>query len=237
LSKQLRTKPISDQISIVLIGSFNPAIFHPTWLALKKLIPEETTAGANLQVVHPEISQFLVADMLFQIQASRFLIQCDAAYAQIIRDLALSIFQDFLPETPIWTMGINRRIEFSCGSEEARDRLGQMLAPVAAWGEWGKQVVHREASSEMHGGMTRVVMKQQPRPDKLKGHIQADVQPSTTDRSAVLLDINNHFEISEQTEKSGSGKAMDVLNIHWQDATAFAAYIANELMLTVERIA
>ena len=151
----MRIKPSKDQISIVLLGAFNPAIFHPTWLAWKKLIPDEFVSGASIQVIHPEISQFSVADMLFQVHGNRFLVQCDTIYDPVIRDAVLSIFQDHLPETPIWTMGINRKIEFSCGSEERRDRFGLMLAPPEP-GSMGKQVASRKPTEGSHGGLMRI---------------------------------------------------------------------------------
>lgn len=229
----MRMKPIHDTVSIVLLGAFNPTIIQPGWLALKDLIPAEAVNAAVINITHPDISQFSVADMLFQIQPNRFFIQCKTLYEQLIKDLVLSTFQEHLPETPVWAMGLNRKIEFSCESERKRDRFGQMLAPRNAWGSWGKQIDSPDPAAGLHGGMMRVVMRQQPRPDNFKGYIQADVQPSLTDNRVVVVDINNHFELTVPNEAYGSADAMEALSTHWKEALEFAAYIVDELMETV----
>lgn len=232
----MRIEPKTDQASIVLLGAFNPKIFHPSWLALKKLISLEAADSADVKIVLGEISEFTAAYMTFQIQPNRFLVKCEAIYKDVIKDLVLSTFQEHLPESQVWQMGINRKIAFSCGSENIRDQLGEALAPKDPWGPWGKDIARSIKHDGSHGGMMNVTMRQLPRPDKVDGHIQAAVAPTSNDPSAVDIDINNHFKFREPNDTIGSADAMEALSNQWLDAMNFAEYIADGLMKTVEEL-
>jgi hypothetical protein len=48
----------SESASIVLVGSFNPAIFHPEWLLRHSLISEDDNKGAKVEIVHSQLSKF-----------------------------------------------------------------------------------------------------------------------------------------------------------------------------------
>jgi hypothetical protein len=43
---------------IVLVGSFNPSIFQPKWLASKDIIGVAEGEEAKIQIISPEISSF-----------------------------------------------------------------------------------------------------------------------------------------------------------------------------------
>lgn len=46
--------PEIDGSSIVVLGSFNPAIFHPLWFKINQLIRPEEADSAKLEVTHPQ---------------------------------------------------------------------------------------------------------------------------------------------------------------------------------------
>ncbi len=54
-----------DTVSIVLVGSFNPAIFQPMWFAANELIGRADAENAEVAVVHPDITQFRARQMSF----------------------------------------------------------------------------------------------------------------------------------------------------------------------------
>ena len=232
----MRIKPTDDHVSIVLLGAFNPRIITPGWLALKGLIPIEAAESAAVNIIYHDISIFSAGNMAFQIELNRFVVQCPAIYKEMIRDLILSTFQEHLKETPIWTMGINRKVTFSCGTEAIRDHLGKLLAPRAPWGDWGKEIDSVDRRFREHRGLIRLVMRQEPRPDQSKGYIQADIQPSQTNSSMVIIDVNNHFEIGSQDQVKGAAPATEILNAYWQSAIEFAADITDQIMATVQSI-
>ena len=43
-------KIAQDEAAIVLVGAFNPAIFHPAWLAHHGLIPEHEAEAASAKM-------------------------------------------------------------------------------------------------------------------------------------------------------------------------------------------
>lgn len=183
------TAPLSkDEVSVVLIGSFNPTIFHPSWLALNNLISREQADNAAItRIVYAEVTQFSAAYMSFEVLPQRFTVRCEGIYGDAVRDLVLKAFGEILPHTPVRQMGINRSYEVKCTSESARSQLGMKLAPLGPWGAWGEEIA-KAMSGSIHGGMTRIQMLQLPRPDGLDGHIQADVHPNLTDRTGVFLE-------------------------------------------------
>ena len=54
----LKIAPQSDTTSIVLVGSFTPKIFHPLWFEARGLIGAQEAAGAQIGLVHDDLTQF-----------------------------------------------------------------------------------------------------------------------------------------------------------------------------------
>lgn len=230
----MRLETTADNVSIVLLGAFNPKIFHPAWLAMHNLISSEQANKADINIVHGDITQFTAAYMKFEIHAGRFAVTCDTIYKDVIRDLVVATFREHLPHSPVWQLGINRAISFSCGSEGMRNKFGTALAPKSPWGSWGKEIEQSTAENGSHGGMIRLIVHQRPRPDGLNGHIQADIRPDPNEISAVIVDINNHFTIGDTDKTIGCLGAMETLFERWQSSMEGAEYIVDGLMATVE---
>ena len=232
----MRLETTTDNVSIVLLGAFNPKIFHPAWLAMHNLISSEQADDADINIVHGDITQFTAAYMKFEIQTGRFVVKCDTIHKDVIRDLVVATFREHLPHSPVWQLGINRAISFSCGSEVIRNKFGTALGPKNPWGPWGKEIEQSAAENGPHGGMIRLIMHQTPRPDGLSGHIQADIRPEPNENSAVIVDINNHFTISDADKTIGCLDAMEILFDRWQSSMEGAEYIVDGLMATVENL-
>ncbi len=49
---------VIQSVNIVVLGKFNPSIFHPAWFAAQNLIRTKEADAANIQIVHPEASFF-----------------------------------------------------------------------------------------------------------------------------------------------------------------------------------
>lgn len=230
----MRLEATADIVSIVLLGAFNPKIFHPAWLAMHGLISPEQADDADVVIVHSDITKFTAAYMTLDINSGRFVIRCDTIHKDVIRDLVLAAFGEHLPHTPVWQLGINRSISFSCGSDDIRNKFGALLAPKIPWGPWGSELEQSMNEDGHHGGMIRLIMRQLPRPDGLSGHIQADIRPEPGERSNVVADINNHFAIRDADETIGSVDAMEILFDRWQASMEGAENIVDGLMATME---
>ncbi len=91
--------------NIVFIGSFNPSIFHPQWLVLEQLISKEEAQSAEIQIIHPEIAQFNVNKITYQITRERCILETQfEPRFKILKDLALGIF-GLLHFSPIHMVG------------------------------------------------------------------------------------------------------------------------------------
>jgi len=181
-------------LSIVLVGAFNPAIFNPNWLAAQSVIKADEAADATVEVVHREIAQFTVGDLIFEITQDKFSLHTAAEPFVKGADVVMEIFGVALPHTPINAMGINYMAHFRVQSRKQQTALGRALAPVEPWGEWGAKVAQTETST---GGMTSLTMMQVEPGDRVAGNIAVTVQPShrlQPPGTGVYVQINDHYE-------------------------------------------
>jgi len=228
----MEIEPEKDEVSIVLLGRFNPTIFQPLWFGHNNLISIEAAQDAELSIIHPEISQFTASDIAFSVELGRFQVKCETIHKDRIKDLVIGSFGNFLIHTPIWTLGINRDIHFPCRDEPTRMRLGSCFAPLEPWGGWGLRIKKDMETEKRHGGMTRLVMKQEPRLDGNNGYTKVDLQPSSIlkEENAVFIEVNDHFELSPPKETLGCKKVIETLNKSWDESIQQSGYIINEVM-------
>ncbi|MEA2390213.1 MAG: hypothetical protein QOK31_322 [Solirubrobacteraceae bacterium] len=111
-------------------GSFNPAIFHPRWLADKELIAGNAADDAlEKTVVSPQMATFTADWLSVQVTVQQAVFATVEEGRELeLRDLALGVF-DVLPETPIGALGINGDVHFRVQSEEAWHALGDKFLP------------------------------------------------------------------------------------------------------------
>lgn len=190
-----------DGASAVLLGSFNPAIFQPEWLAQQGLLAREEAKAAEVQIVSREVTQF--STELFDIQVTHE--QFAASTARVpafgmLQDLVLGIF-DRLRHTPVSKMGINRDAHFRMPSEEAWHDLGHRLVDPALWDSFLKSP-----------GM-RAVVVQGLRPDERAGNVFIRVEPSVRVHPGVYMQQNDHFELGESADDASL--ALEVLRQEW----------------------
>jgi len=128
--------------SIVVVGSFNPAIFQPAWIAQNSLLPEEEMDGFyNEQIVKkiPEFGLEIGTGQPFQVNNDQAVAIFKSFSLQVVRNrFSTTITSDdnttikfirkvfkMLPETPIHSYGINFNvhIEFVEDYNEIIDNL------------------------------------------------------------------------------------------------------------------
>ena len=66
----MRISPEISGTSIVLVGSFNPAIFTPAWFELHGLLPEGASEIADVDVVHPQATSFTAEWLILNVTGS-----------------------------------------------------------------------------------------------------------------------------------------------------------------------
>ena len=172
----MRIEPEISSVSIVLVGSFNPPIFHPEWFASHRLISDREREAAEVEIIHREIALFRMEWLSVRVEPQSFVAETQEAPFIRLADFVTKTFKEYLNHTPVHMMGINRLVHFSVGDEGVRNRLGQKLAPHEPWWEWAAALAGK--SARKRGGLRSLTMVQRDLDDRNKGRLQARIEPS-----------------------------------------------------------
>src|SRR6478609_780623 len=170
--------------SIVLIGNFNPAIFHPQWLARKDLIGSADADKASITVNHPDISEFQLSFCNIQVLVDRFSItSSQETHFKSIRDLVINILK-FLPETPVIQMGINLEHHYNFSDEKEYIQFGHIIVP--------KKPLWDSITDDPGVEKISIRFKQD---EGYEGHKVITLNPSNKYKLGVRLQVNDHLDL------------------------------------------
>lgn len=173
---------LSEMLSIVFIGDFNPAIYQPSWFAAKGLIREAEAEKARVSMIHPEYAGFSTDWFKLEVTREKFTITTTSdAYKTILRDLVMSTF-NILSHSPIRQMGINFDERLKFRSEIDWHCFGHYLVPKTTW------------SKLLDTAGMRSVAVEGKRNDGIPGLVIIIANPELGAPYEVTLRANNHFE-------------------------------------------
>jgi hypothetical protein len=223
----MRPSVESQGVSIVMVGKLNPAIMSPAWLAKHGLISDDEMIDAKLNVIHPEITQFVAGSYGFDITQQRFLVRSsNEPFVQVL-DLVVGVFGELLVHTPIQKVGINFDLIFKCRSPKQRVELGRRLAPIEPWGDFGKRM--KDTQADKVGGMISLTMQ-----ENLvgrRGYRRVEIEPVADASSArAKININDHYEVADIEKASNASEIVDVLLNNFETSLAESRRIAGELV-------
>lgn len=235
----MRIEPENNSVSIVLLGSLNPAIFHPSWFVVNNLLNKGEAESAEIEIMHGSIAIFKVGDWLrVQVESNRFFAVTTEPPFVRLYDLISRTFREALNHTPLSMMGINRQVHFSVGDDETRDKIGRKLAPQEAWGEWASSIGGRK--DDKRGGMISLSMRQYDLDDREAGFIQAKVEPSPLIKSGagIFVEVNDHYEIPKSDSSDGAGAIpiMDILDKQFDKSIHRSEWIIDQIMGLKEKV-
>lgn len=193
-----------EEASIVLIGTFNPSMFHPGWFASRGLVRPEDLKDCQIEILHADLAIFWFEWIHFVIERRRFQAKIrENAYYEQLRDLVagtLSILED----VSISAIGLNHEMHFQSSSEEAYHAFGDMVAPKEVWkdlrdGQYGLSKMVMEYKREKPPGFIRTIIAP-------SGEFKAPVQ-------GLYFETNNHYENVEKDTKSILG----ILQDRWEE--------------------
>jgi hypothetical protein len=141
----MRIPPQVSAASIVAIGHFNPLIFGRDWLKDKEIVVGNDFEKLNTLIVHPDLVSYEMPWGSFQVDRNNFTITTTREPLIRVYDFFVRCFQ-FLPETPIRAVGINREVHFETASEATRNHVGDVLAPKDFWGDFVETGGKRQAA-------------------------------------------------------------------------------------------
>ncbi len=203
---------------MILLGSFNPRIFDPLWLADHNLVAEEEAVNAERELIDRDFSRIALPWMELVVLQDRLQAQTtsETVNSGQIRDLLVGILR-LLPHIPIDVGSIHHRADVAISTEEEWHAIGHALAPKDLW----QGVLDQP-------GMFDFAM-QGVRPDDRRGAIKVRIQPSKLVQPGIMLNVNDEFAISESSESERVGIA-ELLDAIWPEAETRALEIRKLLL-------
>lgn len=212
-----------DEITVVLIGDFNPKIFHPMWFANHGVLREAEATEASIEVVHSDVCSFSTEWLTVQVLRDRFTaaIKADVYYVHL-GDLVANVFT-LLSHSPIHQMGLNTTFRLHFKSVDDWHSFGHFILPKSPW------------SGVLTTPGLRSVMVRGSRDDSHVGNLNISVEPDLVLAGDAMLRINDHFEASKPKQEnreriSDARWALDILKEDFQASSKRAWSLANKLV-------
>ena len=180
------TYPLAlDRASVVILGKFNPSIFHPAWFARFGLLADPEADHAKEMLVTDELTKFRTDWLELQVTRARFLALSDDPSASVsLRDLVASTFS-LLEHTHFSALGMNRELHYRVESEEQWHHFGHFLVPKRVWEQ------HVE-----NPGMRSLTIEGR-RVGAPEARIQHKVEPSPRFHPGIFFASNEHYAIMD----------------------------------------
>ncbi|HWN95940.1 MAG TPA: hypothetical protein VNT99_12965 [Methylomirabilota bacterium] len=196
------TREISGA-SFVIVGTFNPAIFHPAWLAAQELIPPSEATDAKNIIVTSDLSVIQLPWVRMQVTTDRFIATTTHdSHFNTLRDLVSGAFE-VLRHTPIRQLGINVEQHYKFESEETWNAFGHRLAPKKIW----KQMFRDPGMRAM------TIVEKAGRTDGLPGLYRVDVEASVKVKLGVYFRVNDHYELQPKSgEPVGTSELLPLIS-------------------------
>ncbi len=212
----MSTLPVEiDQLSCVLIGSFNPAIVQPSWLARQGLVQPAEADAAEIRIIQAEISAFELGPFAFQVMRERFQITvANAGEGPALRDIVVGVLA-LLGQTPVTHVGFNRRMHMRMSSQEQWHQVGHRLAPKAPY----------EGLLDEPGMRAVVIWGKRPHSDATRFEVR--VEPSEQVKPGVFISTNCHYDLGDIDGASAAGTKIAA---EWDEDQRFALQFAKELV-------
>lgn len=182
--------PDYEFVQLVVVGSFNPGVLQPSWLARHELIRESEADSAELQVISTDICAYSTDWFTFEVLPERLQLRTSLLpYSPALRDLGAGLFA-FLESVKVTAVGINHTGHYKFDNEEQWNRFGHELAPKTFW-----QPFTRDPG-------TRKITVKSDRPDSWHGEINYTIEPSLvpTLHPGVFLNMNDHYVVEPSAD-------------------------------------
>lgn len=180
---------ISGFYSVVLLGGFNPLIFHPLWLLKKGLIPETDVVEKQI-IINSRVSQYPIGDwmqMTVTPERCEFKIEKPERIV-LMKDLIIGTL-NALPEIPIIAVGINRGNIINLGDEKSHFIFGSKLAVLDIWNDCFKTPRLRDIIIENQEGTLE---------EGVRRRIQIKPAEIKDLKYCIDVNLNNHYTEKKQ---------------------------------------
>jgi hypothetical protein len=216
--------PEAEGLDVVLVGSFNPAIFHPEWFFRQGIITEQDSKEAKVQDVSGEITLIQICGIVLQCVGDRLSLGTkNISNAERMQDFIRQTFS-VLSHTPITACGINPHIHYLVGNDAYWHKIGHTLAP--------KELVWNELLEKP--GMQSLTIKA-PRGGDYPGEINATVEPSVAHKPGVFVKVNYHYGLPRDSVRAGSAElVLKFIESEWKPACGMARKVADQIFTKIK---
>ena len=176
--------PDAEQVSVVLVGSLNPGIFHPEWFRRQGILLPQEAEEAKIKIVSPEVTEIRFLDMKLDVFPDRLVLETtDVSRAEKLQDVLINVLAK-LPHTPVTACGLNNAIQFDLNDEAYWHAIGHALAP--------KELIWDDLLEKP--GMALLMIKGV-RTGDFPGEVNINVAPSKKFPHGLLVSSNFHYAV------------------------------------------
>ena len=218
MTKKIATLPerAIEGGSLVLIGHFNPSIFHPLWFAKQDLLSAAEADSAEVQLIHPEVAAFSIEWLSVQVTKERFTATAsDFGHLEPLRDLVDGTF-GILEHTPISKMGFNHDLHYRVATPNALHEIMEGLTQDGMF----KEVLHDSETVSIRKRGTRRGIKD--------AMVQFSIELSTRVSPGVYFGVNEHYDAGDSSNETGN--LMAKLRERWRTYHIYARDACQKLL-------
>jgi hypothetical protein len=214
--------PEAEGLDVVVVGAFNPAIFHPDWFLRQSIIGEQDAKDAKdekMLVVSREVTEVHLGGIKVACIPDRLSLGIsNISQSARLYDVLVQIFTQ-LSHIPVSACGINLFAHYLAGSPEYWHKIGHTLAPKdLVWNE----LLHKP-------GMQSLTIKGV-RDGDFAGEINVTVEPSARYSPGIYVRSNYHYPLPENTAHGDASKLLlQFLRSEWEPACAMAKRVAEQI--------
>lgn len=220
---------INEEASIVLVGSFNPKIFHPEWFIRKGIVEEWDYSEDEIVNLSDMSKVTFSSERNLTVLLNQFSLRSLLSSDHIaLKDFVANTFS-FLRETPVIQMGMNYTSIIKIPDLENWKQFGRELAPLGPWQTAVDYLGELDQDRQESLGLWDLTMNL-PRPDDFIGYIRPRIKSigNAADRT-LTFSINNHIEFAESDEPSAI-TMVKALEDNWEDSLSLAGDLIRKIM-------
>jgi len=217
--------PDAEQVSIVLVGSLNPGIFHPEWFRRQGILLPQEAEEAKTKIVSPEVTEIRFLDMKLDVFPDRLVLETtDVSRAEKLQDVLINVLAK-LPHTPVTACGLNNAIQFDLNDEAYWHTIGHTLAP--------KELIWDDLLEKP--GMALLMIKGV-RTGDFPGEVNVNVAPAKKFSHGLLVSSNFHYTVpAKEGDTPQSERVSRYVQEMWKPALEKARAVAYRIFDTIKK--
>ncbi len=188
----------NKKVCVVLIGFFNPAMFHPIWFKSNKIINSSEIDLCIEQkqcIISPEFTLFHTDQLEVKVENNRFIMTAMKEPFINLMDTIKKTFEN-LNTIPTKAMGINFLAHYIMPDIENYHKIGDIIAPKE--GIWNLLLKENITGNNRKGGLFSIRMTNQK--ENQEGSINVRFEKSNKYDKAIFIETNDHYQFKENID-------------------------------------